>query len=87
MRYIVIKYYSLVEDRQQDTKSRKYVKILALNIQVQELKILFGKKSSSQERNRSINGGNNGSNNGGNNSGNNGGSSWKQSLRNLENHG
>ena len=41
MRDIVMKYESLVEDRQWDTKSEKDAKILALTIQIQELKILF----------------------------------------------
>ena len=41
MRGIVMKYESLVEDRQWDTKSEKDAKILALTIQIQELKILF----------------------------------------------
>ena len=34
MRYIVIKYESLVEDGQWDTKSEKYVEILALTSQI-----------------------------------------------------
>ena len=41
MRNIVIKYESLVEDRQWNTKSEKDVKILALTSQIQELKIIF----------------------------------------------
>ena len=51
------------------TKTQKDVEILALTSQILGLKILFNKKSASQERNRT--------NNGGNKSANNGGSSWK----------
>ena len=43
MREIVMKYESLVEDGQWDRKSEKYVEILALISQIQELKILFTK--------------------------------------------
>ena len=49
MRDIVMKYESLVEDGQWDTTSEKYVDILALTSQIQELKILFAKQSASQE--------------------------------------
>ena len=38
---IVMKYDSLVEDRQWNIKSEKDVEILALTSQIQELKILF----------------------------------------------
>ena len=41
MREIIIKYEALVEDRQWDTKSEKYVEILGLTNQIQELKILL----------------------------------------------
>ena len=41
IRDIIMKYESLVEDGQWDTKSEKYVEILALTSQIQELKILF----------------------------------------------
>ena len=41
IRKIVMKYESLVEDGQWDTKSEKYVKILTLTSHIQELKILF----------------------------------------------
>ena len=73
MRNIVIKYESLVKDGQWDTKSEKDVKILAVTSHIQELKILFAKKSSYQKRKRSNNGGKNGHNNDSNNSVNNGG--------------
>ena len=43
MRNIFVKYKSLVEDGQCDTKSEKDVKILALTSHIQELKILFAK--------------------------------------------
>ena len=41
MHDIVMKYESLVEDIQRNTKSEKDVKILALTSQIQELNILF----------------------------------------------
>ena len=41
MRDIVMKYESLVEDGQWDTKSEKDVEILALTSQIQELDILL----------------------------------------------
>ena len=71
MRDIVVKYESLFEDGQLDTKSEKYVKIHTLTSQIQEFKILFLKQSTLKERNKIKNGGNN--------SVNNGGSSWKNS--------
>ena len=52
MREIVMKYESLVEDRQRNTKSEKDVKIIALTSQIQELNILYAKQSASQERNK-----------------------------------
>ena len=52
MRNIVIKYESLVKYGQWDTKSEKYVKIIALTSQIQELNILYAKQSASQERNK-----------------------------------
>ena len=73
MRNIVTKYESLVKDRQWDTISEKYVEIIALTSQIQELKILFAKKSTFQRINRN----NNSVNNSSNNSSNNGGRSWK----------
>ena len=44
MRDIIMKYESLVEDGQWDTKSEKDVEILALTSQIQELKILFAEQ-------------------------------------------
>ena len=44
MRDIVMKYESLVEDIQWNTKSEKDVEILALASQIQELKILFAEQ-------------------------------------------
>ena len=44
MRKIVMKYESLVEDGQLDIKSEKDVEILALDSQIQELKILFSEQ-------------------------------------------
>ena len=44
MHNIVMEYESLVEDRQWNTKSEKYVDILALTSQIQELKILFSEQ-------------------------------------------
>ena len=44
MHDIVMKYESLVEDRQWNTKSEKDVKILALTSQIQELEILFAEQ-------------------------------------------
>ena len=44
MRNIVIKYESFVEDWQWNTRSEKYVEILALTIQIPELKILFAEQ-------------------------------------------
>ena len=44
IRDIAIKYETLVEDGQWDTKSEKDVDILALASQMQELKILFAKQ-------------------------------------------
>ena len=44
MRNIIMKYESLVEDGQWDTKSEKDVEILALTGQIQELKILFAEQ-------------------------------------------
>ena len=41
MRDIIMKYESLVEDGQWDTKSEKNVEILALTSQIKELNILF----------------------------------------------
>ena len=41
MREIVMKYESLVEDRQRKTKSEKDVKIIALTSQIQEINTLF----------------------------------------------
>ena len=58
MRDILMKYESLVEDGQWDTKSEKDVDILALTSQIQELKILFPKQSTYQDRNKNINVGN-----------------------------
>ena len=55
MRNIVIKYESLVEDGHWKAKSEKYVNILALTSQIQELKILFAKQSTYQDRNKNIN--------------------------------
>ena len=55
MRDIVMKYESLVEDGQWDTKPEKYVEILALTRQIQELKILFVKQSTYQDRSKNIN--------------------------------
>ena len=55
MRKIVIKYDSLVKDGQWDTKSEKDVDILALTGQIQELKILFAKQSTYQDRNNKLN--------------------------------
>ena len=69
MRKIVVKYKSLVEDGQWNTKYEKDVKILSLTRHVQELNILFAKQSTSQEINKNKNGGKNSINNGG--------SSWK----------
>ena len=69
MRDIVMKCESLVEDGQWDTKSEKDVDILALTIHIKELKILFAKQSTYQDRNKNINVGNTRFNNGG--------SSWK----------
>ena len=66
---IFVKLNSLVEDGKWETKSEKYVNILALTSQIQELKILFAKQSTFQERKKK--------NNGGNNRVNNIGSSWK----------
>ena len=53
-----MKYDSLVKDGQWDKKSEKDVKILALTSQIQELKIIFAKKSTYQDRNKNINVGN-----------------------------
>ena len=39
-----MKYESLVEDGQWDTKSEKYVEVLALTNQIQELSILFAEQ-------------------------------------------
>ena len=55
MRKIVMKYESLIEDGQGDTKSERYVEILDLTSQIQELKIVLSKKSTYQERNSKIN--------------------------------
>ena len=44
MRDIIIKYDSLVEDGQWDTKSKKDIDILALTSQIQELNILFAEQ-------------------------------------------
>ena len=44
IRDIVMKYESLVEDRQWDTKSEKDVEILALTSHIQEVKILFSEQ-------------------------------------------
>ena len=44
MHEIIMKYESLVEDGQWDTKSEKYVNIFALIIQIQELNIIFAEK-------------------------------------------
>ena len=44
MHDIVMKYESLVEDGQWDTKSEKYVEILALASQIQEINILFSEQ-------------------------------------------
>ena len=44
MRDIFMKYESLVEDRQWNTKPEKYVEILAPTSHIQELKILFDEK-------------------------------------------
>ena len=44
MRDIIMKYESLVEDGQWDTKYEKDVEILALTSQIQELKILFAEQ-------------------------------------------
>ena len=52
---IVMKYESLVKNGQWDTKSEKDVEILALNSQIQALKILFSKQSTYQDRNKNIN--------------------------------
>ena len=49
---IIMKYESLVEDEKWDTKSEKYVSILALISQIEELKILFAKQSIYQNRNK-----------------------------------
>ena len=54
------------------TKIRKYVEILALTINIQELKILFAKKLNSQDINKNINVGKTRFNNGG--------SSWKKTA-------
>ena len=62
----VIKYESLVKDGQWDTKTEKDADILDLTIQIQELKILFSKQSTYQERNRDKNVGNTRFNNSGN---------------------
>ena len=53
-----MKYESLVEDRQRDTKSEKDVDIPDLASQIQELKILIAKQSTSLDRNKNINVGN-----------------------------
>ena len=65
MRNIVVRYESLVEDGQWDTKPEKYAKVLALTSHIQELKILFSKQPSFQEGNKNTNGGNKSVNNGG----------------------
>ena len=44
MRDIVMKYDSLVEDRQCNTKSKKDVEILALTSQIQEFNIIFAEQ-------------------------------------------
>ena len=67
---IVVKYESLVEDGQWGIKSEKNVDILSLTSQIQKLKILFPKQSTSQYRSKN--------NNDGNKIVNNGGSSWKK---------
>ena len=61
-----MKYESLVKDGQWDTKSEKDVEILSLTSQIQELKILFTKKSTYQYRNKNIHVGNTRFNNSGN---------------------
>ena len=65
MREIVMKYETLVENGQWDTKFEKYVHIFDLTSHIQELKILFAKESTSQDRKDNINVGNTRFNNGG----------------------
>ena len=65
MHNTIMIYESLVKDGQWDIKPEKDVKILALTSQIQELKILFAKKSTYQERNKNTNVGNTRFNNGG----------------------
>ena len=72
MRDTIMKYESLVEDGQWDTKSEKDGNILAITKQIQEIKILFAKQSNYQDINKNINVGNTMFNNGG--------SSWKTSA-------
>ena len=49
MRNILMKYESLVEDGQSNTKSEKDVDILALTSQIQEFKILFSEQLKDQD--------------------------------------
>ena len=65
MRDIVMKYEAIVKDWQWDTKSEKDVEILALTSHIQELKILFSKQSTYQDRDKNINAGNTRFNNSG----------------------
>ena len=51
MRNIVIKYESLVKYGHRDIKLKTIVEILALTSHIQELKILFAKQSTYQDRN------------------------------------
>ena len=64
-----MKYESLVEDGEWDTKSEKNVDVLALTSQIRERKILLAKKSTYQDRTKNISVGKTRFNNGG--------SSWK----------
>ena len=65
MHNIVMKYESLVKDGQWDTKSEIYVEILVHASQLQELKILFVKQLTYDNRNKNINVGNTRFNNSG----------------------
>ena len=58
MRDIVMKYELLFKNGQGETKSEKYVKIIFLTSQIQELRILFAKQSTYQDRSKIINVGN-----------------------------
>ena len=65
MRDILMKYDSLVEDRQWGTKSEKNFKIFAITSQIQELNIILAKQSTYQDINKNINVGNTRLNNSG----------------------